>query len=72
MGGRLASFIALYRGDTISSADLVATTADPGLVRDFAERLLSTPESQEPDAVLRELALGRRRALRLVRDGAEG
>jgi hypothetical protein len=68
----LASFIALYRGDTIRSAELVATTADPDLVRDFAERLLSTPESQEPDAVLRELALGRRRALRLVRDGAEG
>ena len=65
----MASFIALYRGDTISSAELVATTADPDLVRDFAERLLSTPERQEPDAVLRELALGRRRALRLVRDG---
>ena len=68
----MASFIALYRGDTISSAELVATTADPDLVRDFAERLLSTAERQEPDAVLRELALGRRRALRLVRDGAEG
>jgi hypothetical protein len=62
----LASFIALYHGDTISSAALVATTADPEVVRDFAERMLAVPEGQEPDAVLRELQHGRRRALRLV------
>jgi hypothetical protein len=61
----LASFIALYHGNTIT------TTADPTLVRDFAERMLSVPEAQEPDAVLRELDLGRQRALRLVRDDAE-
>ncbi len=67
----MASFIALYHGDTISSAALVATTADPEVVRDFAERMLSVPEGQEPDDVLRELELGRRRALRLVRDDAE-
>ena len=63
----MASFIALYHGDTISSAALVATTADPELVRDFAERMLSISEGEEPDAILRELELGRRRALRLVR-----
>jgi hypothetical protein len=62
----LASFVALYHGDTISSAALVATTADPELVRDLAERMLSIPEGEEPDAVLRELEIGRRRALRLV------
>jgi hypothetical protein len=67
----LASFIALYHGDTISTAALVATTADPEVVREFAQQMLSIPEGQEPDGVLRELALGRRRALRLVRDGAE-
>jgi hypothetical protein len=66
----LASFIALYHGDTISSAALVATTADPELVRDLAERMLSIPEGEEPDAVLSELAIGRRRALRLVRNEA--
>jgi hypothetical protein len=66
----LASFIALYHGDTISSAALVATSADPEMVRDFAERMLSVPEGQVPDAVLRELELGRRCALRLVRDDA--
>jgi hypothetical protein len=67
----LVSFIALYRGESIGAAQLVATTADPKLVRDFAERMLSVPEGQEPDTVLRELELGRRRALRLVRDDAE-
>ena len=68
----MASFIALYRGETIGSARLVAATTDFEIVRDFAERMLSLPEGQEPDAVLRELELGRRRALHLVRDGAEG
>jgi hypothetical protein len=64
----LTSFIALYRGETIGSARLVAATTDFEIVRDFAERMLSVPEGQEPDAVLRELELGRRRALRLVQD----
>jgi hypothetical protein len=66
----LTSFIALYRGETIGSARLVAATTDIEIVRDFAERMLSVPEGQEPDAVLRELELGRRRALRLVQDDA--
>ena len=67
----MASFLALYHGDTISSATLVATTVDPVVVHDFAERMLSVPEVKDPDAVLRELSVGRRRALRLVRDNAE-
>ena len=67
----MTSFIALYRGETIGSARLVAATTDFEIVRDFAERMLSVPEGQEPDAVLRELELGRRRALRLVQDDAE-
>ena len=66
----MASFIALYHGDTISSAALVATTADPELVRNLAERMLSFPGGEEPDAILRELELGRRRALKLVRSEA--
>ena len=67
----MVSFIALYRGESISAAQLVATTADASLVRDFAERMLSMPEGHEPDTVLRELELGRRRALQLVRDDEE-
>jgi hypothetical protein len=66
----LASFIALYRGETIGSSRLVAATTDSEIVREFAERMLSQPEEQEPDAILRELELGRRRALHLVRSEA--
>lgn len=67
----MASFLALYHGDTVSSAALVAATVDPELVRDFAERMLSVPEVNEQDTVLRELSLSRRRALHLIRDDAE-
>ena len=67
----MASFIALYRGESIGTARLVATTADSDIVRDFAERMLCMVEEEEPDAALRELSLSRRRALRLIRDDAE-
>lgn len=61
------TFLALYRGESVAAAKLLALTAEPELVRDFAERMLATPEEQEPDAVLAELEHGRRRALWLVR-----
>jgi hypothetical protein len=68
---RLAtSFLALYRGESVSAAKLLALTADPGLVSDFATRMLEDPEEQEQDAVVRELEQGRRRALQLVRGEA--
>ena len=45
------NFLALYRGETVSGARIVALSADPQLVRDFAGRLLeSSPEQPEkPD-----------------------
>jgi hypothetical protein len=64
----MTSFLALYRGESIAGAKIVAVTAEPGLVRDFARRMLAEPQ-QEPDFVLRELENGRRRALELVRSG---
>jgi hypothetical protein len=64
---QLTTFLALYRGDSVSAAKLVALTAEPSLVGRFAEQLLGEPEVQEADPVLREMDLGRRRALRLVR-----
>jgi len=35
--------IALYRGETVSGARIVALSADRQLVRDFAARLLGSP-----------------------------
>jgi hypothetical protein len=68
----LTTFLALYRGDSVSSAKLLALTADHKLVRDFVARLLDNPgELQSPDHVLEELERGRRRALQLVKGEAE-
>jgi hypothetical protein len=67
----LTTFLALYRGESVATAKLLALTAEPELVRDFAERMLARPEGREPDAVLAELEHGRRRALRLVRGEAQ-
>jgi len=64
------SFLALYRGESISAAKLQALTADPQLVSDFAARMLDEPEEREQDAVVRELERGRRRALHLVQGEA--
>jgi hypothetical protein len=36
----MTSFLALYQGETVSGARLVALTADPEMVRDFAARLV--------------------------------
>jgi len=58
--------LALYRGESVSGAKLLALTADPELVSDFAARMLEEPEEQEQDAVVRELEQGRRRALQLL------
>lgn len=64
------TFLALYRGESISGAKLLAVTAEPKLVRDFVSRLLSEPEAEE-DSVTQELERGRRRALQLVKSETE-
>ena len=42
------SFLALYRGETVSGARIVALSADPRLVRDFAACLLESPPERHP------------------------
>jgi len=47
----VTAFLALYRGETVSGARLVALTADPNLVKDFAARLVTdepAPEEAKP------------------------
>lgn len=62
-----ASFLALYHGPSVPQAKLIAVTADPHLVSDFAARLLHDEESPpNADPVLDEVERGRRRALRLI------
>jgi hypothetical protein len=66
----LATFLALYRGESIGASKLIALTADPNVVADFAARMLAEPEEPEPDPILHELEHGRRRALELVKGEA--
>ncbi len=66
----MTTFLALYRGESVGASKLLALTAEPSLVADFATRMLQQPEEPEPDAVLYELKHGRRRVLELVRDEA--
>ena len=65
------SFLALYRGETVSAARLVAVASDPDIVRAFATRMLAEPAEPEQDPVAREIERGKRRALEVVRDGSE-
>ena len=41
----MSQFVALYRGRTVSEAELVAVCAEPRLVRRFVEELLGKPHS---------------------------
>jgi hypothetical protein len=56
----------------MTSINRIGITADSELVCDFAARLLAMPrKEQNPDPVLGELEEERRRALQLVKSGAE-
>ena len=59
------TFLALYRGESVSAAKLIALTAQPALVRELAARMLAEPED-ETDPVTAELERGRRRALQVI------
>ncbi len=67
----MTNFIALYRGDTISSAKIIAVSADADLVADFAARMLHRQEESESDPIVRILDAGRQQALRLIAEEAE-
>ena len=46
-------FLALYNGKTVSSAELLAVTADERILEDFGRRLLGD-ECQRNESVVRE------------------
>jgi hypothetical protein len=62
----MATFIGLYRGESVAEARLIAVSADPGLVADVSARLLTHQQDEEADPVVARLERGRRAALRLV------
>lgn len=67
----MAHFLALYSGQSLSSARLVAVSSDPSIVRDVAERLLHAPLAEDDDSVAVSLERGRRAALRLIAKEAD-
>ena len=65
----MTSFIALYRGDNIQEAKMVAVNADPAVVASVVEELLADVQ-QKPistDPALLAIETGRRHALRLIK-----
>ncbi len=75
----MSSFLALYRGRSVAEARMVAVSADPALVADFASRLLQQPAEPAEgadDPVITSIERARRKALRLIsqesRRGGEG
>ena len=65
----MTSFIALYRGETVSGARIAALSADPQLVRDFAARLLESPP--EPHTSLESSGDLQRQMLRVMKPDDE-
>lgn len=65
----MKTFVALYRGPTVSEARLVSASGEADLVAYVATRMLEKPA--EPDDVLAPISEGRREALRLVANEAE-
>lgn len=68
----MPALLALYRGKSVGTLKLSASTTEPTMVVDFATRMLSTLSNPELDAVPRELEQGRWRALQLVKNEARG
>lgn len=74
----MQSFLILMRGRSPDSATMVAATANPHLIREFADRVLDAPNDPlttpggADDEIEEAVAEGRRDALELVRDEASG
>ena len=62
----MQTFIALYRGRTISEARMVAVSADPALVSHVVHHLVDAPQEPSEDLAVRAIDRGRRAALRLI------
>ena len=69
----MTSIVALFRGDRLKTADLVAVSADLEITSWVAEQLLTKARSAPPehpeDPVLKGLHSGRARALELMSEG---
>ena len=63
----MTTFLALYRGDSIAEAKLVAVSAKPSLITFVVNQLLDPDPYAEADPVRGALEHGQRVALRLIK-----
>ncbi len=68
----MTSFVAIYRGQSVAEARLIAVSADPNLVSDVSIRLLQNTPAFNQDPVIETFENGRRAALRLIEREAVG
>ena len=61
----MKTFVALYRGSTVSSAELVAVSADPEIIAQVSRQLLGQ-QTAPGDPVVQKLDRGRRSALQVI------
>ncbi len=66
----MTTFLALYRGETIEAAELVAVSVDPALIQLAAAHTIAQMPQPDNDPVLRVLHERRLRALWLLTTGA--
>lgn len=62
----MTTFVALYRGETIGGARLVAVSADPSVVSYVANRLITDQQASD-DPAIGAIDRGRRAALRAIK-----
>ena len=63
----MATFVAIYRGATISDARLVTASSDPAVVAEVVARLLADELAERvDDPAVAHVAEGRRQALRVI------
>ncbi|MCK6553316.1 hypothetical protein L6Q96_01820 [Candidatus Binatia bacterium] len=62
----MVSYLALYRGSSLATAELISVSTDPALISAVASTLLKQATPPPDDAAAAALRNGRRRALRLI------
>lgn len=70
----MVTFITLFRGETEKEAKVVATSASPELVSLFASALLKEHNYSEErfiDPALSAIQIGKREALKIIKDDAD-
>lgn len=66
----MTTYVAIYRGQTVSDSRLIALSADPDLVADVTTRILSERSEENSDPIVESVESGRRKALQLIKQEA--